>query len=358
MQTLICTWFVADDAESATFFPQIGSWSNLPEAQAVYWRCVVCFFASSLAQNPSARHVFFTNVRLPVLDRVDLAALFAAWRVEVVELPITYRLARGAVRAWGNQFYIFDILEHLAAREPGQRAIVLDSDCIWIRPVDKLADAIDRHGCLTYELDYIAHPEGAEINGLSREGMARFLYANGGQQRRELPYFGGEIYAARHDLTARISSRAKQLWEHVLLQGESAPREEAHYLSILYAFEDASPGTANEFIRRMWTTFHHNDLRKSDRELTIWHLPAEKRTGFRDLYDRIIARPDLHPGSQAAALGLTFDNYARAMGWPRRRPAKFARDLSLKVREKLQKRSAAAISHIPSPARRTTLPSG
>ena len=85
-QTAIITWFVADDAASATWFPQVGGRSDAPEAQATYWRCTVAFFASSLALNPGARHMFYTNTRVPRIDGTDLAALFERWNVEVVTL--------------------------------------------------------------------------------------------------------------------------------------------------------------------------------------------------------------------------------------------------------------------------------
>lgn len=326
--TAISTWFVADDAADATFFPQIGSRSDAPEAQAVYWRCTACFFASSRALNPAARHLFFTNTRVPTIDGVDLAGLFRDWGVEVIELPITYRLPKGAVGSWGNQFYIFDVLDWFAAQAPTERLIVLDSDCLWLKPVTEMEALIDAHGALTYELGDDEHAKGSAINGLSREAMARFLHRHGGADLASTPYFGGEFYAADLAATRRIAVRARALWQEVLTQAADAPREEAHLLSIIYALEGIAAGTGNPFIRRMWTTFHHNNLHAADRDLTIWHLPAEKKTGFADLFGQLVADP------QSSAV-LHFPGYARVMGWPRRRPWKFARDLALKLREKL-----------------------
>ena len=83
--TAIITWFVADDAANATWFPQVGGRSDAPEAQATYWRCTVAFFASSLGLNPGARHMFYTNTRVPRIDGVDLAALFARWRAMIAQ---------------------------------------------------------------------------------------------------------------------------------------------------------------------------------------------------------------------------------------------------------------------------------
>lgn len=334
-ETAIITWFVADDSASATWFPQVGGRSDAPEAQATYWRCAVGFYASSLAHNRRARHIFYTNTHVPTIDGVDLAALLGRWNVEVVTLPITYRLPKDSVTSWGNQFYVFDIIDDLAKREDLARAIILDSDCVWRQPVDLLEAAIDAHGALTYELDHTEHAEHEAINGLSRQGMARFLARHGGSELTATAYFGGEIYAARRDVTQRIAARARNLWPQLAAGVPDAPREEAHLLSIIYALEEIAPGTANRFIRRMWTTFRHNNLTASDCSLAIWHLPAEKKTGFADLFRAIVANPECDPRCDAGAMGLSDADLARTMGWPRRRPTKFARDLSLKLREKI-----------------------
>ena len=326
--TVIATWFVADSPEEGTFFPQLGTTSDAPEAQAAYWRCMTCFFASSLAVNPGARHIAYTNTVVPRVDGIDIAALLAGWGVEVQALPIGWRLPRGAVSAWGNQFYVFDVIRHFVQARPADRLILLDSDCVWLRGADAIERAIDQHGALTYLLGEDEYPAASEINGLSRQSMARFLEANGGPSRTEIPYFGGEIYAANLATSAQVIEIAERLWPQVQAHAPDAPREEAHLLSVIYAQLGIPGGTADPFIRRMWTTFNHHNLQASDRDLTIWHLPAEKRTGFRDLFSQITQSADMRTALTPAAFG-------HHMGYPRRRPAKLARDLSLKVAEKL-----------------------
>lgn len=335
--TAICTWFVSDDASNATYSPQLGKNSDAPEVQQAYWRCIAVFYASSIAVNPCARHMFFSNVRPPSVGGIDLEALFARWGVEVRRLPITWRLSSEAVSAWANQFYVFEILQHLAANPIAERVLVLDNDVIWLRPVTAMAEAIDRHGALTYLLDDADYTGTSMINGLSGEGMARFVARHGGPVADAIPYCGGEIYAATQGMTLRFAERAKALWPDVSSQAPDAPREDGHMLSVLYALERVEIDTAKGYIRRLWTTFHFHNLLPADRELTIWHLPAEKKTGFADLFAQITANPALHPAHDAAAMGLTYANYAHVMGYPRRGPVKLVRDLSLKVIEKLRK---------------------
>jgi len=336
LDTVISSWFVSDDDENASFFPQIGVKSDSPEAKIIYWRCVLCFFASSIAVNSQSQHFFFTNAKLPIVDGVDVAQAFDQWRVRVIYLPITYRLPHGSVDSWGNQFYIFDIIRYVAESGQHRRYVVLDSDCIWIRPVTALEVAIDRYGVLTYFLDKREHGETESINGLSRQGMARFLRRLGGEQRDSIPYFGGEIFAGTRQEISRLAEQVDHVWARVLAAGEDAPKEEAHLLSILYAMNGYCIGTANPFIKRMWTTFKYSNVAASDIDFTIWHLPSEKKSGFRDLFSTLKrGRGDYrHP----AALGFRPDVYGLVMGVPRRTLSKLLRDVTTKLRERLMGR--------------------
>jgi hypothetical protein len=254
-----------------------------------------------------------------------MAAILDSYNVETISLPITYRLPAGSVGSWGNQFYICDIISHAALTPQGERLIVLDCDCLWKKSVAAMEAAIDDHGALTYLLGEDEHPANEAINGLTRADMAHFLVANGGYQIDEIPYFGGEIFAASQSAIARIAERIERLWPAVLKQGAYAPREEAHLLSVCYQLEGIPSGSANPFIRRMWTTFHHNNLKPGDEALAIWHLPAEKRTGFAELFHAV-----------AAGEPLDADFLNRAVGYPRRNLRKFAKDISLKIVEKLR----------------------
>ena len=335
MTTQIATWFVADEPDQASFFPQIGARSDLPESQAIYWRCATVFFASSLAVNPDRPHLLYTNAALPVVDGVDLALLFDRWGVRIVRLPITRRLATPAEAGWGNQFYVFDVLRHYVFEQGDDQLVLLDSDCLWLRPVDALSQAISHHGALTLPMGEDDHPEGQPINGITREQLARFAGNFGSLDRSRIEYCGGEILAVDRPTGARILDHFDTMWPTVMAEAPCAPREEAHLLSAIYSLERIAMGTAEPFIRRMWTTFRHNNLRPQDEILSIWHLPAEKRTGFADLFRSIAAHANLDPRTDTREMGLTFASYASCMGWPRRRPRKFVRDLGLKLRERL-----------------------
>ena len=92
---LIATLLVLDRPGDASVFPQVGLDSSGRAFQDVYWRCVACFFASSVRQNPGCRHALFTNADVvPAVDGFDIGELLHRLGVEVVRIPITHRLGR------------------------------------------------------------------------------------------------------------------------------------------------------------------------------------------------------------------------------------------------------------------------
>ncbi len=137
-ETAIATWFVADRLGEETSFPQVEGLSSSAKFQNTYWRCITCFFSSSLRHNVEAPHLFFTNTEIPVVDGVDLSLLFRSWEIQIIRLPITFRLPRSATGSWGNQFYILDIIKYVAAGKCSHNLIVLDCDCVWTKPLEQI----------------------------------------------------------------------------------------------------------------------------------------------------------------------------------------------------------------------------
>jgi hypothetical protein len=334
MSISIGTWFVADSKENETAFPQVGGRSSTLAFQDVYWRCVACFYVTSGTNNPRARHVFYTNTQIRSVDGFDMQALFDRLGVKVIQLPITYRLPRDKAQSWGNQFYILDVIKHIAGNASTEKFIILDSDCIWNSSVEKLSNALDEFGCITYTLGGKVHEINSAINGVTRQQMRVAL--NDWQNIESKPgenegveYNGGELFAATHSECKILASMIDDLWQWQ--SGQPNKRgflEEAHFLSILYAARGYKNFTANPFIKRMWTTFKFNNIEKKDLEIDIWHLPAEKKSGFRAAFRQLV---DGKLPDDPSRLRTYF---ARTMGIPRRSAGKFVADASRKINEK------------------------
>ena len=229
-KTAIATWFVADKPGEETSFPQVGGQSSSIKFQNIYWRCVACFFASSRQSNPTATHLFFTNAEIPVVDGVDLAGLFRSWQVQVIHLPLTYRLPPGVSKAWGNQLYILDIIKYMAANPRSDEIIVLDSDCVWTTTAEPISRAISKYGCLTYTLNDEHYAWDAAINGVTRQEMSDALRrwtadcdiaAPAELHNGPIQYHGGEIFAATREVCCDLSLLIDSLWHWWL---EDRPR--------------------------------------------------------------------------------------------------------------------------------------
>ena len=195
---------------------------------------------------------------------------------------------------------MFDILRHLAGRlGDADVAVLLDSDIVWAHSDERLVAATRRAGALTYDigLEPDVREHGLtlrEMGGLYGEVLDA-LDIDRPAPEAPPPYTGGEIVAATGATLRRLDGLFDPLWAEMLRRHAAGlPRfyEESHALSFLYYALDILDGTANPFIRRIWTNLPDgNDARPTDLSLTLWHVPAEKRTGFRHLFDEVMT-PD------------------------------------------------------------------
>jgi hypothetical protein len=333
----ICTWLYADSSQEQEPHYQLRGSSSSARFQAVYWRCVALFFATSVRQNAGARHVLFTNVdSLPVVDGVSIASLLDSLDVEIVRLPLTFRTPPGYYHLWGTQFYVFDILRYLAANVgPSDAAILLDSDCVWISGVEPMWGALRRDGALTYVVTYA--PEW-NVNGLTPADMSAIAGSLLGRDvRYPFVYCGGEFIAATAAELERLAEETALVWNQLMERhGRNEPvfHEEAHTLSYVY-YKLAYPvGNGDPFIRRIWTDSLRppNNATTHDHGLTVWHVPAEKRLGIRRLFPDIPRRTS--PLWTLPANGPLQRYLGSALGIPRSSAGKRLRDLGRRVYER------------------------
>jgi hypothetical protein len=332
MTLMISTWFVSDSKNEATKFAQVAGNSSTSKFQAVYWRCIAAFYATSKLHNPAAKHVFFTNTRLPVIDGMDFVSFFEKLGVQTVTLPITFRLQKDVSDTWGNQFYILDIIRFLAANPLADHYLVLDSDCVWTKNANLIEAALIDKSCLLYTLGVGAYDFTQKINGVTRQEMAQLA----AQVFPEIPafnsalgihYHGGEVFAATQRACVEINADIDRLWPQRIIanSGASGFLEEAHFLSIIYKHRGYEPYSANSFIKRMWTGYNYTNITEKDVHLPIWHLPAEKEMGFKKIFSLIVQ--DKLPSDL-----VTLNAELRAaMGIPRKSVSKFVLGVMAKI---------------------------
>lgn len=331
---LIATGMCCDTPGQESAYPQVDGLSSSARFQAVYWRCSVVFFASSVRHNPKARHALFTNSpEIPKIGRFATERFLEDLGVEVIRLPFGHAPPAGYYGRWRSTFYLFDILHYLAHNPYiAKRVLVHDTDCVFIKPADALARAIDRHGVLTYDCHLDPNED---INGISRVGLGGLYPQLGGPEIAAPPHFGAEIFAASAGEVATVCDEIEKLWQANMRrfsEGKPHFNTEEHYLSFVFNKLGYRAGTANEFINRIWTGFHYLTSCPSDFELTVWHVPAEKKYGLRRLYEQARRRESrfwkVAPGDEFARYAAEY------VGIPRSSPYKRSRDLydALKAR--------------------------
>jgi len=286
----ICTWLCADEKGEESIFPQTGKLSSSQGHQNIYWRCLLVFFITSKRFNKQEKHVLFTNVKnLPVVDGKKMSSLLSALEVEVILTDFKYRTPKGYYGAFQNQFYEFSILEHIAttSMHSGNMYLILDSDCIFIKPVSNLFEEARPAGFISFEdpvlPDYV-------INGLSRNDLKCIYEELLQKQIGEIPsYHLGEFLLCSVENIKKIYADFKALWPELIHRhyaGSKKFNEEAHTLSYLYFKNGFRASRSTHHMKRIWTNpLFYRNVDAADVNLSIWHLPAEKTFGLYRLYD-------------------------------------------------------------------------
>lgn len=284
MENYLITWFYAEDKDDESYYPSVGGHTSTPEFQKVYWKCVFDFYRSAqLTQNPdSVRYLFFTNVpNIPTdVDGIPLADFFRETKIEVRRLDLTYRTPKDWYGSWRNQFYLFDILRCLSENYAGN-FLILDSDVFITQNLLPVFQEIQKKRVLCYECGDDAS---GQINGISISQM-KSLYTDfsSGMDPEGIRYRCGEIIAITSDVIPDMLRCFYDLWKYnytLYEKKENKLNEEAHFLSLIYHHLGYDNIYANPYIKRMWTALRHDNIAKGDENLTIWHLPAEKKYLF------------------------------------------------------------------------------
>jgi hypothetical protein len=286
----ICTWLCADEKGTESHFPQTGKLSSSQGHQDIYWRCLVLFFITSKRFNKREKHVLFTNVKHPpVVDGRNISSLLNELDVEIIFTDFKYKTPKGYYGAFQNQFYEFSILEHIAnnSKTPNDQYLIVDSDCIFIKPAADLFKKAASTGFVSFEdevePDYV-------INGLSRADLKSLYEELMGTQLKEMPsYHLGEFLLCSVENIKKIHADFTVLWPQLLQRhaaGQKKFNEEAHTLSYLYFINGFRAAGNNHYMKRIWTNpLFYRNVSTTDVDLTLWHLPAEKTFGLHELYE-------------------------------------------------------------------------
>lgn len=329
---VISSWFYTHGPGEQGEYAQVKGDVASEKFRDVYRRCIGVFFATARSAEPEARLVLFSNVEWDTHASqvaAEVRALLQRLGVEVITLPYHHEPPRSWPAAWRNQFFVLDVLTWAADELTSEdRLLVLDSDVVFSGSprMRGLWDAIEARGGIALEIDY---PPDHVVNSLSRRQMSH-LMAERDPSLVPIAYCGGEFIALSGRILAEVRSVADAVYADNVSRsagGTLYAFEEAHVLSVVYHRLGIEAGSANAFVKRMWTQpLKPRNVDRSDLALPLWHLPAEKRYGIRRLYRRVVPRSS--PASSAPARS-TLDATAMApdLGVPRNTVKKWTSDV-------------------------------
>ena len=289
----ICTWLCADVKGEESIYPQTGEKSSGQKHQNIYWRCLVLFYATSKRFNHTQKHLLFTNVTtLPEVDGKSVQTMLDELGVEVIFTDFKYKTPKGYFDLFQNQFYEFSILEYITKnyKTEEDQFLILDSDCIFTRAAAPLFEEARPAGFISFE---DACTTELVIHGLSRRDMKALYEDLSGKPVKEIPgYHLGEFFLASVKNINIIFEDFLELWPEMMHRFNSRQpkfNEEAQTLSYIYYKNNFKASPKTTYLKRIWTNpvFYRN-VEKTDVEVAIWHLPAEKTYGLARLYDILI----------------------------------------------------------------------
>lgn len=328
---IIATWFYGDSVESSTFFPQVSLQSHTAKSKKIYWDCIWVFYNCAKKTNPECRFMFFYGGGCGDYG-IDMISRLVKFGVEVVALDYSHKPPVGFSKTFGNQMFIFNILDWISCSGDDEAFCVLDSDCLILGDLKAMWIDVRRYGALTYDL---ALPVNEDINGIDQNELTEICVQECWGKDAELArYFGGEYFCA----TATSVKQGKLVYQEILSRsysrwavGLAHCTEEAHMLSCWYRSLMFPAGTANSYIKRMWTGFRYENRQPDDYDRLIWHLPSEKKTGISYFFKY------LNDGNSITELtDVSFKAFvSKFVGVPRRSVIKLIRDVCVKLNEKI-----------------------
>ncbi|MEO5316553.1 hypothetical protein PV772_20975 [Pseudarthrobacter sp. CC12] len=329
MTNWVSTWFYTQSKREGGRYAQVRGDSSTEKFRDVYRRCVGVFFLSARKANPDAELVLYLNTpwdRHSSKVGAEVWLLLQQLNVNVEVIDYGHRPPDSFAQSWQNQFFVLDVLSDLEKKVRRSDAwVVLDSDIVWsTQSTSSMWNTLQERGTSTYTVGYAPSKQ---VNGMSLESLTSLAESAGLVLQDRLDYSGGEFVGGNGSSITDLVTRSHAIWSVLMEQHEadnSIQFEEAHLLSVAYAVLGVSPGGMNSYVRRLWTQpFKYQNVTTEDVELTLWHVPAEKKYGIRRLYR-------LAPKTHQPILEMDYSHWIiqcrKQLGIPRNSLFKVARD--------------------------------
>lgn len=250
--------------------------SRTASAQQVYLDAATVAFASVRRWNPSVDLTLVTNFELDAEHKARLKALRAEHRVS----EFAHRPPAEFAPTFIGSLFLLDVLS--AAQ--GDPLIIIDPDVFCVADLSEvMGEPLDgRVGVLP--ISYGSHES---VNGLSAIEAAS-IHRRLGESAAVPSHFGGEVYVLPSSAREQLADRVQTAWADALTSfhaGRPYMRTEEHILN--FALRALPRRDLSKVAKRIWTAHGYRTVSDADRDLVLWHLPAEKSRGFRTLIEDV-----------------------------------------------------------------------
>lgn len=247
--------------------------TNYRKKNEYYFRCIVNFYYSSLVYNKDSKHYFITNTidNLNFIDKFDFYKFCKENSIEIIEKKSNH-VKRN--KKWAGSMYFFDAIEYFlnsGTYTKNDNYIFFDNDVLLNGNLGDMFNKIGNFNYLLYDINHEIKREN-NFHDIKIEDLPSNIKA-----------FGGEF----------IALKGAKLQEFIALFYDTQKKynflkTEEHYLSYMF-INKKEIELANDYMKRIWTTFKYNNREQDDYKLYIMHIPSEKEFGL-FYYNKILMR--------------------------------------------------------------------
>jgi len=264
----------------AGIYPSAGVYA---ERRSIYWRTIAVLCASIRRSSISGLDIIVCTNEPP---SSEISSMLDEFGVSFISPAFSFRAPDGMAPLFSGAFYLFDCMNYCSRNLSCDDIFMfVDPDCLAMKGFAVIREYCDQWPLIGYELSI---DKGQSVNGCSRNDLLAFLKTIEDSHHVQPPtYFGGEFFVAAGEALRDICSLVDRVWKinkENFQSGRIFLKTEEHVLSAALALSPDRVGTGNAIVKRMWTRPSFRNVASADRALLIWHLPAEKRYGFQQLF--------------------------------------------------------------------------
>ena len=247
----------------------------------------LCFY-SNIFFGDNVKHILFTDIKDFSIFRFDYPAFFEKHNINKIDLDFSYNSLSSINKNFNGCLYKLDVINYLAHNfNNNDLFLVLDSDCFF----NKSSNAIfENQPCMAMICDY--GPD-YDANGICRKDYSALLKEIDNiryQPDAIVPHFGGEFVYLNSENARIISKEFKKLMPVSLKmreEGKKAPINDEHFLNYSYIKHNLINKSANQYIKRIWTSPEYSNVVGDEEKYNIWHLPFEKERKIQSIFKNI-----------------------------------------------------------------------